>query len=1043
LCLTLVTAIALIGIPGEPLDHLAAGPDGVSGGVENRSDEARSLVAARTSGEPVQVKSLTSETTEVWALPDGQFRADIAIGVQRFRRGSDWVPVDLTLQPTADGGVEPVAHPNALRIAGARGTGEHELAAVGVGDERIAMGWSGPLPVPALDGHRATYADALPGVDLVVEATRTGFEQFLVVRTRAAIGEVDQVSFPFTGPGAAVSSRSPDGAVTLADRAGRETARIPAPLMWDAKKTATGDPALRRPVRTDVTNRADRVELTLTPDPTWLRSSSTAFPVTIDPTVNPLTTTFDTYVRESVNSDLNGREDLQIGLLMTSPPTLTRSFITWDTTVLTGKQITAATVSLWNFWSDPLDCAPVSWEIWSTNPSTYTTTFANQPVWHQKEAASTATHGSENCADAWATVDGKSFFQRAATAGSTRAGMGIRATDETVRAGFKQFRSREGNVAAEDPKASVTYNSWPTVTARATVPASTCTTGTGRPLVNTLTPQLRATVSDGDGTAMTVVFEWWAMNASTPIGTSTFTGVVSGATAAATVPAGAFVDGGTYRWRVKAADGVAGSDVWSSYCEMTVYVTAPPVTGCTGGADSDFNGDGVTDIAIADPEATVDGQEKAGQIHVSYGGTGAVQTVHENNAQVSNAAEAGDGFGTSVSRYDANNDGCTDLAVGVPYEDLNGLADVGVVHVLLGTPTGLAKGPASLTYHQDVGSTPDAVESEDWFGYAVAGGRTASGESYLLIGAPGEDLGTAVDAGLVHYLRGTVNVVLDQAVTGSTDSNETGDRFGYSVTGSPYHIVAGRPGETTPNGAQFAGAVTVYGHDLVSGRPKWIVDKTGGAGSVNANFGKSVSIVGYRPTGAPAGQPDSFLVVGAPGDRVSSKADAGKVHRYHVTATGAAGVNGVSEGFEGLPGIAEDGDYLGERVLVVNTAPGEVATPQTLLVAVAAPGQDLAGAVDAGTVQVFGAAANPITSSVLLQRGDTALPGSPLGRELLGLGLGATRQHLYLASPYGDGAVYALAWSDLAAGSTTPIKVWRPGEGGLPADEVAFGAAIG
>nr|WP_192772146.1 DNRLRE domain-containing protein [Plantactinospora soyae] len=1041
--LALVTAVALIGIPGEPLGYLTAGPDGVSGGVQNQSDEALSLAAARRSGTPVQVESLTSETTEVWALPDGQFRADIALGVQRFRQGSDWVPVDLTLRPTADGGVEPVAHPNGLRIAGARGTGEHELAAVGVGDERIAMGWSGRLPVPVLDRHRATYVDALPGVDLVVEATRLGFEQFLVVKTRSAIGQVDQVRFPFTGPGAAVSSRNPDGAITLADRAGKETARIPAPLMWDAKKTVTGDPAVRKPVRTDVTNRADRVELTLTPDPTWLRSSSTAFPVTIDPTVNPLTTTFDTYVRETVSTDQNQENNLQIGLLATTPPTLARSFVSWDTTVLVGKQITAATVSLWNFWSHPLDCDPVSWEIWSTDPSTYTTTFTSQPIWHQKEAASTATHGSENCADAWATIDGKSLFQRAANAASTRAFMGIRATDETVTDGFKQFRSREGTVAAEDPKASVTYNSWPTVTARATVPASTCTTGAGRPLVNTLTPQLRATVSDGDGTAMTVVFEWWAMNASTPIGNSTFTGVASGATAAATVPAGAFVDGGTYRWRVKAADGVAGSDLWSSYCEMTVYVTAPPVTGCTAGTDSDFNGDGVSDIAIADPEATVNGQEKAGQIHVSYGGTGAVQTIHGNNAQVSDTAEAGDGFGTAISSYDANNDGCTDLAVGVPYEDLNGLADVGVVYVLLGTPTGLAKGPASLVYHQDVGSTPDALESEDWFGYALAGGRTASGESYLLIGAPGEDLGTAVDAGLVHYLRGTVNVVLDQAVTGSTDSNETDDRFGYAVSGSPYHVVVGRPGETTPNGAQFAGAITVYGHELVSGRPKWIADKTGGAGFANANFGKSVSMVGYRPIGAPAGQPDSFLVVGAPGDRANSKADAGKVHRFHVSAAGAAGVNGVGQGFEGLPGVAEDGDYFGERVLVVNTAPGDVATPQTLLVAVAAPGQDLAGAVDAGVVQVFGAAANPITSSVLLARGNANLPGSPAGRELLGLGLGGTRQHLYLASPYGDGSVYALAWSGLAAGSTTPVKVWRPGEGGLPAAEVAFGAAIG
>ncbi|MEQ4306332.1 hypothetical protein ABNF97_33995 [Plantactinospora sp. B6F1] len=76
------------------------------------------------------------------------------------------------------------------------------------------------------------------------------------------------------------------------------------------------------------------------------------------------------------------------------------------------------------------------------------------------------------------------------------------------------------------------------------------------------------------------------------------------------------------------------------------------------------------------------------------------------------------------------------------------------------------------------------------------------------------------------------------------------------------------------------------------------------------------------------------------------------------------------------------------------------------------------------------------------QRGDT-LPGSPTARELLGLSLGSSAQYLYLASPYGDGSVAALTWSDLLAGRTVPVRLWRPGEGGLPADEVAFGAAIG
>ncbi|MDG4797820.1 DNRLRE domain-containing protein [Micromonospora sp. WMMD1082] len=1042
-----LTVAALAGLPGEPAAFLAAGPDGVTGGVQSRTDEAISSRAARESGAPVQVKSLTSETTEVFALPDGQFRAEIASGVQRFRRDGEWIPVDLTLGVQPDGSVAPAAHPNDLRITGAKGLGEHELAAVGHGADRVAMGWSGQLPAPVLTANRATYPDARPGVDLVVEATRLGFEQFLIVKDRAALAQVEKIHFPFSGPGAATAAQGTDGSITLTNRAGAQTARIPAPLMWDARRNIAGSPANQEPVRTDVARRGDRVELTLTPDPAWLRSKSTVFPVTIDPTVNPLGTTFDTYVRETVTTDQNQQPDLQIGLLATTPATLTRSFITWDTTVLAGKQITAATVSFWNFWSHT--CTPTSWEIWSTGTSTYTTTFANQPSWDFREATSTATHGSTDCADAWATIDGRNFFQRAATANKTRAGMGIRATDETVPAGFKQFRSREGASSTENPKASVTYNSWPTVTTRATVPATTCATGSGRPQVNTLTPQLRATVSDGDGTAMTVTFEWWAMNAEKPIGTAVFSGVASGATAATTVPAGAFVDGGIYRWRVKAADGVAGSDVWSSFCEMQVYTTATPVTGCAGGTESDFNGDGVADIAIADPEATVSGAIRAGRITVAYGGGTTVHTLHEGAARVPGAPEAGDRFGTAVSAYDANNDGCTDLAVGVPNQSVSGQAQAGAVYVLLGSPAGLAQGPDSLVYHQDVTNVPDSAEAYDWFGHAVAGSRTASGEPYLVIGVPGEGLTNAALTGVVHYLRGTVNVVLSQGGGGITGAAEIDDRTGFAVAASTHHWAVGSPGEAIGTEA-FAGAVNVFNHTLTNGLPTLAatldqnVANVSNVAEADDNFGKSIAIAPFRPVGAPAGQADSLVVVGVPGEDITVAAtntpapDAGLVHRFHVTAANT---------FTELPAItfaSEDGDYLGEKVVVVNTAPASEGTNSTMFIAIGVPGEDAGTTTaDSGRVRIFPALANPIGTPITLERRSGAMPGSAIGQELVGTSLAATAQRLHVGTPYGTDAVYGFRWTDLVAGNTAPSSTWQPGQGGLPTGHSAFGAAIG
>lgn len=51
----------------------------------------------------------------------------------------------------------------------------------------------------------------------------------------------------------------------------------------------------------------------------------------------------------------------------------------------------------------------------------------------------------------------------------------------------------------------------------------------------------------------------------------------------------------------------------------TLVSTATAAAGCSG-AESDFNGDGIRDTAIADPEATANGVSKAGVVHIVYGG---------------------------------------------------------------------------------------------------------------------------------------------------------------------------------------------------------------------------------------------------------------------------------------------------------------------------------------------------------------------------------------------------------------------------------------
>ena len=466
--------------------------------------------------------------------------------------------------------------------------------------------------------------------------------------------------------------------------------------------------------------------------------------------------------------------------------------------------------------------------------------------------------------------------------------------------------------------------------------------------------------------------------------------------------------------------------------------------GCTPGMDHDYNGDGVRDVAIADPEAAVDGAIGAGLIRVAYGGGKPVQTLTQATIGVSAAADPGDRFGRSLASYDINGDGCGDLVVGAPYRDVNGLADAGVVYVLLGAPAGLATGWASLTWRQGRFYFPgDAPEAGDAFGYSVAAGHTAGGPGWAVVGVPGEDVGTLVDAGLVHYLSGGVNAGMwfGAGVPGATPVE---DRFGFSVTGNEHHLVVGAPGRTV-GGNVFAGTAFIYTHQIVDGRPRLLgaadQNNSGEQAEANDNFAKSVSVVAYRPAGVSTGQPDSLLVVGSPGEDVGAVADAGLVHQYRLNATGAVPLATVTENSPGANGLAEDGDFFGERVMVMNTHPGQEINARNVLVAVGAPGQDIGSAVDAGAVRFFGAT-EPSTMGVL-DRTRGRLPGAPIAGELLGTSLGSSPQELYVASPYGEAAVQAVLWTDLAIGKAVLTQTWKPGQGGIPAGEVAFGAAIG
>lgn len=483
-------------------------------------------------------------------------------------------------------------------------------------------------------------------------------------------------------------------------------------------------------------------------------------------------------------------------------------------------------------------------------------------------------------------------------------------------------------------------------------------------------------------------------------------------------------------------------------------VGAPEIT--------DFNCDGIADIAVADPDATVGGRARAGLVRVIYGGGRGSVEISQASPGVAGGPEVNDRFGYSLATYDRNLDGCTDLAVGTPYEHLAGAFDTGWVQVIHGDREGLTHGPADVTYRQGHGDgslLASAEEDGDVMGHSLAAGHTGDGTPWLLIGIPGEDLGSTVDAGSTIYIQGDrPSRAVHQDTTGISGGVEAGDRFGTAVAGDSNFIVIGTPNEAIGSTAD-TGYVHILSHDLNGeGRPTQVAaihqdtDGVNGAVETGDAFGAAVDIVEYRPEGAAAAT-DSFLAVGSPGESLYKedtdieRSGAGRVVTFHVTSEGSWDqIGDIGQQKPGVAGGVETNDHFGAEVAVANTAPREVGTAESMLLAVGVPDENLESQSDSGAVQVFSLLGAPGDRDRWIPAGNYGLPGAPGADERLGSVLTATGDHLYIGMPNGPsthGAVHALPWANLAVGADLPVTSYQPGTGGLPAAGVSFGSAIG
>ncbi|MFE7189899.1 ricin-type beta-trefoil lectin domain protein [Kitasatospora sp. NPDC057541] len=507
--------------------------------TDEAPDEASALLAARLQGHRIEVTGARTEFTTLWANPDGTLTADRSTGQIRMKAGKDgkdWVEVDTTLVQTPDGKVAPKAHPGGLVLAGgeagvtvgdsAPGTGalakgasaaagapesgpaERELVKIGTGGQQVGFGWLGRLPKPKLEGSQATYVDARPGVDLVLKATRTGFEQFLIVKDRSAVGQTGAVTIPLDTTGLNVAPQQ-DGSIQLLDRAtGKEAVKIPAPVMWDAAlDEASGEHLNRAPVTMQVRGEGADTELVFTPDAAFLADAKTQYPVTIDPVVD-IGSTFDTYVQNNENFDASGSDELKLGSYNGSVKA--RSYVTIPGGSFNGKQIIDAKLHLYNFHSS--SCTPKQWEVWNAGGAAWWTRWGNEPQWGQMWTRTYETYDvdggdAHQCAapdgSGWTNTDVTEMIRYFAQYGSNDYGFMLKATDENSSLSWKKFGSAQSSAP---PYISVTYNSVPRTPASVEIQPSQ--PGTPK-YVSDANPRFLAQAADDDGDNVKVYFDLW------------------------------------------------------------------------------------------------------------------------------------------------------------------------------------------------------------------------------------------------------------------------------------------------------------------------------------------------------------------------------------------------------------------------------------------------------------------------------------------------------------------------------------------------------
>jgi hypothetical protein len=417
---------------------------------------------------------------------------------------------------------------------------------------------------------------------------------------------------------------------------------------------------------------------------------------------------------------------------------------------------------------------------------------------------------------------------------------------------------------------------------------------------------------------------------------------------------------------------------------------------------SDFNGDGFADLAVGVPNEDVGATVDAGAVNVLYGSpdgleASSAQFWTQGSSGVLGRPERQDRFGYALAQGDFNDDGFTDLAIGVPREDVGLIRNAGAVNVLYGSALGLTTIGNQL-WAQSSPGIKNPAERWDLFGFALAAGDfNRDGRADLAVGVPFEDLPGGVNSGAVNVLYGSGaglrakgNQFWNQNSPGIKGAAnhlcefvniaELCERFGWALVAANFgkgrtaDLAIGVPGELN-NFEDYrfgAGAVNViYGKSgtglTAFGNQRWSQGTPGvkgdpgfcdpGSACAVEFFGSALAAANFGKSG------HADLAIGVPGDAISpggSELGPGGVNVLYGSSNGLV-VAGNQLWNQDSPEIldeAEDRDHFGAAL-----AAGDYGNGFHADLAVGVPAESLEGIDAAGGANVLYGSTTGLTAT--------------------------------------------------------------------------------